>query len=100
MCGHEPEMLCVTYMSVCQVEQVPQPTATAVPALVADAVLQHDVVRSNRTEHFMNLLSRLTCIDLIYLQATKPTKMGKILAIHCRYIVREIKMYSKVIWIK
>lgn len=89
MCGHELEMLCVTYMSVCQVEQIPQPTATAVPALVADAVLQHDVVRSNRTEHFMNLLSRLTRIDLIYLQATKPTKTGKILEvkdslqIHC-----------------
>lgn len=79
----------MTYMSVCQVEQVPQPTATAVPALVADAVLQHDVVRSNRTEHFMNLLSRLTRVDLIYLQTTKPTKMGKILEvkdslqIHC-----------------
>lgn len=71
VCGHELEMLCVTYMSICQVEQVPQPTTTAVPALVADAVLQYDVVRSNRTENFMNLLSRLTRIDLIYLQGTK-----------------------------
>lgn len=71
-------MLCVTYMSVCQVEQVPQPTTTAVPALVADAVLQYDVVRSNRTENFMNLLSRLTRIDLIYLQGTKRAKMGEI----------------------
>lgn len=77
VCGHELEMLCVTYMSVCQVEQVPQPTATAVPALVADAVLQHDVVRSNRTEHFMNLLGRLTRIDLIYLQGTQGEKMGE-----------------------
>lgn len=71
------DAVCVTYMTICQVEQVPQPTATAVPALIADAVLQHDVVRSNRTEHFMNLLSRLTCIDLIYLQAKKQAKMGK-----------------------
>lgn len=47
MCGRELERLRVTYMSVCQVEQVPQPTASTVPALVADAVFQHDVVGSN-----------------------------------------------------
>lgn len=71
ICGCELERQHVTYMSVCQVEQVPQPTASAVPALVADAVFQHDVVGSNWTENFMNLFSRLTGIDLIYLQGTK-----------------------------
>lgn len=77
MCVHELEMLCVTYMSVCQVEKVPQPTTTAVPALVADAVLHYNVVRSNQAENFMNLLGRLTRIDLIYLQGTKRAKMGE-----------------------
>lgn len=54
-------------MSVGQVEQVPQSAASPVPALVADAVLQHHVVGPHRPQDVIHFLWGPPSIHLIHL---------------------------------
>lgn len=55
-------------MAVGQVQQVAKPAAGAVPPLIADAVLQDDVVGAEGAQQAMHVLGRPLRIDLVNLQ--------------------------------
>ena len=56
------------YVSIGDVQQVPQPAAPVVPALVADAVFQDHVVSAKGPQQGMHFLWGPLCIYLINLQ--------------------------------
>lgn len=56
------------YMAVGQVQQVAKPAAGAVPPLIADAVLQDDVVSAEGAQQAVHVLGRPLRIDLVNLQ--------------------------------
>lgn len=55
-------------MAVGQVQQVAKPAAGAVPPLIADAVLQDDVVGAEGAQQAVHVLGRPLRIDLVNLQ--------------------------------
>ena len=56
------------YVSIGDVQQVPQPAAPVVPALVADAVFQDHVVSAKGPQQGVHFLWGPLCIYLINLQ--------------------------------
>lgn len=56
------------YVAIGQVQQVAQPAAGAVPPLVADAVLQDDVVGAEGAQQSVHVLGRPLRVDLVNLR--------------------------------